>query len=88
MPTVREARVIKVHLAVRNPFREKRGQSRRGLSWKWARWESGCRLDHLIAPAKIQVVDVRYLHEWRTDGPSDHSAPFALLSLADTPAPS
>jgi exonuclease III len=49
------------------------------LSWEWARWGGGYRLDHLIVSANVVVEECRYEHGWRKDGLSDHSALIARL---------
>jgi exonuclease III len=51
------------------------------ISWEWARWGGGYRLDHLIVSAEVAVADCRYEHSWREEGLSDHSALVAKLSL-------
>jgi exonuclease III len=50
------------------------------LSWEWARWGGGYRLDHLIVSSDTAVEECRYEHSWREDGLSDHSALLARLS--------
>lgn len=52
------------------------------ISWEWARWGGGYRLDHLIVSGEIAVEQCRYEHSWREEGLSDHSALVAKLSLA------
>jgi exonuclease III len=49
------------------------------LSWEWARWDGGYRLDHLIVSSGVLVAECRYEHGWRKDGLSDHSALIARL---------
>ena len=49
------------------------------LSWEWARWGGGYRLDHVIVSADIEVEECRYEHGVREDGLSDHSALVARL---------
>jgi exonuclease III len=51
------------------------------ISWEWARWGGGYRLDHLIVSGELAVEDCRYEHAWREAGLSDHSALVAKLSL-------
>jgi len=58
----------------RDAFREIHGLEVREPSWVWQRWGGGYRLDHLIVSSEVKVQDVRYLHEWRDEGLSDHSA--------------
>jgi exonuclease III len=49
------------------------------ISWEWARWNGGYRLDHLIVSADVTVEECHYLHSWREDGLSDHSPLLATL---------
>jgi len=49
------------------------------LSWEWARWGGGYRLDHLIVSANVLVENCHYEHGWREEGLSDHSALIARL---------
>jgi exonuclease III len=49
------------------------------VSWEWARWGGGYRLDHLIVSAEVFVDECHYEHSWRKDGLSDHSALIARL---------
>jgi exonuclease III len=72
----------------RDAFRERHGPAVREISWKWARWDGGYRLDHLIVSAEVGVDDVRYLHEWRIEGLSDHSPLLARITRAGSLAPS
>ena len=57
----------------RDAFRDMYGTERRELSWEWPRWGGGYRLDHLIVSTEVDVHDFTYLHDWRTQGLSDHS---------------
>lgn len=66
----------------RDAFRAVHGHAVRELSWEWARWGGGYRLDHLIASAEVEVAEIGYRHEWRRDGLSDHSPLFARLAWA------
>jgi exonuclease III len=62
----------------RDAYRELHGYGRREISWGWRRWKGGYRLDHLI----VSDLDVRacsYVHDWREQGLSDHSALVAEL---------
>jgi exonuclease III len=52
------------------------------ISWGWARWNGGYRLDHLIVSPDLIVEECRYEHSWREDGLSDHSALIARLNRA------
>lgn len=65
----------------RDGFRELHGISNREFSWGWARWPGGYRIDHLIVSPQIQLGSVSYIHEWRTDGLSDHSPLFAEITI-------
>jgi endonuclease/exonuclease/phosphatase family metal-dependent hydrolase len=62
-------------------FRALHGLEVRELSWEWPRWGGGYRLDHLIVSTGVRPREVRYLHEWRRDGLSDHSPLWAELTL-------
>ena len=53
------------------------------ISWGWARWDGGYRLDHLIVSSLVAVEECRYLHGWREEGLSDHSPLLATLGLAE-----
>ncbi|MBV8216838.1 MAG: endonuclease/exonuclease/phosphatase family protein [Solirubrobacterales bacterium] len=64
----------------RDAFRHLHGLEVREVSWEWQRWGGGYRLDHLVVSAEITVSEVSYLHRWREQGLSDHSAMFARLS--------
>lgn len=63
----------------RDAFRERHGWEVRELSWEWARWSGGYRLDHLIASREVTVDEVSYPHDWRRRGLSDHSPLLAEL---------
>jgi exodeoxyribonuclease-3 len=65
----------------RDAFREHHGLAVGEISWQWARWPGGYRLDHLIVSGEVAVTDVEYLHEWRTAGLSDHSPLLARLEV-------
>ena len=39
----------------------------------------GYRLDHIIASPELEPVEADYVHEWRTERLSDHSAMWARL---------
>lgn len=67
----------------RDAFRDLYGLELRELSWEWPRWGGGYRLDHLIVSDGVDVSEVRYLHEWRRDGLSDHSPLYAELGWRD-----
>lgn len=63
----------------RDAFRALHGYERRELSWEWPRWGGGYRLDHLVVSADVRAPEVQYLHAWREEGLSDHSALVAAL---------
>jgi endonuclease/exonuclease/phosphatase family metal-dependent hydrolase len=44
------------------------------VSWAWRRWKGGYRLDHVLVSPDVEVERCEYLHAWREDGLSDHSA--------------
>jgi exonuclease III len=48
------------------------------ISWGWARWNGGYRLDHLLTSG-LTVEECHYQHSWRIDGLSDHSPLIAQL---------
>lgn len=70
---------------IRDAFRARHGPGRRELSWKWPRWDGGYRLDHLLASGDFRVLEIEYLHAWRTDGLSDHSPLLARLERTRAP---
>jgi exonuclease III len=63
----------------RDAFRAVHGYERRELSWEWPRWGGGYRLDHLVASEEVNVPAIEYLHAWRQERLSDHSALVAVL---------
>ena len=67
-------------IGFRDAFRDRHGLELREVSWKWQRWGGGYRLDHLIISAEVRAREVRYLHDWRKRGLSDHSPLFARVS--------
>ena len=50
-------------------------------TWEWPRHGGGWRLDHLFVSHDIEPLSVRYRHDWRRAGLSDHSALEADLRL-------
>ncbi len=60
-------------------FRCLHGYERRELSWEWARFNGGYRLDHLLLSGPWRAVSCGYLHAFRDSGFSDHSALRAQL---------
>lgn len=67
-------------LGFRDAFRHVHGPEVRELSWEWRRWGGGYRLDHLVVSGELAVREVSYLHDWRQQGLSDHSALIARLA--------
>jgi exonuclease III len=65
----------------RDAFRAEHGYEQREPSWVWQRWGGGYRLDHLIVSEDVQVESVGYMHEWRDEGLSDHSALVARVGV-------
>ena len=63
----------------RDAFRSLHGFDSKEPTWEWPRWGGGWRLDHLIVSADIGVPECHYLHDWRREGLSDHSALVAEL---------
>jgi exonuclease III len=63
----------------RDAYRTLHGYESRELSWEWARWKGGYRLDHVLLSGAWTVDACRYEHEWRTAGLSDHSAVLATV---------
>jgi exonuclease III len=63
----------------RDAFRSLHGYERRELSWEWPRWGGGYRLDHLVASSEVRVPEIEYVHAWRHERLSDHSALVAVL---------
>jgi exonuclease III len=59
-------------------FRALHGYERREISWGWARWKGGYRLDHLVV-AGLGVEACDYEHAWREAGLSDHAPLIAAL---------
>ena len=68
----------------RDAFRSLHGHEHREISWGWARWRGGYRLDHLLV-AGLTVQECRYEHAWREQGLSDHSPLVARLGGAGEP---
>jgi exonuclease III len=64
----------------RDAFRVIHGLEVREVSWAWQTWGGGYRLDHLIVSSEVEVKQVEYLHEWRTEGLSDHAPLWATLA--------
>jgi endonuclease/exonuclease/phosphatase family metal-dependent hydrolase len=62
----------------RDAFRAVHGYARRDRSWAMPTG-FGYRLDHVIVSAGLEPVEADYVHEWRTDRLSDHSALWARI---------
>jgi exodeoxyribonuclease III len=62
----------------RDAFRALHGYARRDRSYAM-RTGYGWRLDHIIASPDLEPAEADYVHEWRTDRLSDHSAMWARL---------
>jgi endonuclease/exonuclease/phosphatase family metal-dependent hydrolase len=62
----------------RDAFRALHGYARRDRSYA-LRTGYGWRLDHIIASPELEPVEADYVHEWRTERLSDHSAMWARL---------
>jgi exonuclease III len=60
-------------------FRALHGYGRRDRSYMFANRKFGWRLDHILASPPFQPVACEYVHEWREQGLSDHSAMWAQL---------
>jgi exonuclease III len=63
----------------RDAFRSLHGYAARELSWEWAQWKGGYRLDHLLVSRDLEVESCWYEHAWRKAGLSDHSPLLAEL---------
>jgi exonuclease III len=63
----------------RDAFRALHGYSRRDRSWAW-RTGLGYRLDHIVVSPGLEPIECEYVHEWREDALSDHSAMWARLA--------
>lgn len=64
----------------RDAFRHLHPHDTGEISWGWARWNGGYRLDHLIVSSEVTVEHCRYEHPWREEGLSDHSPLLARLT--------
>jgi endonuclease/exonuclease/phosphatase family metal-dependent hydrolase len=65
----------------RDAFRSVHGYARRDRSWAM-RSGFGYRLDHIVVAPGLEPVEAQYVHEWRTERLSDHSALWARLERA------
>jgi endonuclease/exonuclease/phosphatase family metal-dependent hydrolase len=62
----------------RDAFRSVHGYGRRDRSWAM-RSGFGYRLDHIVVSPGLEPVEADYVHDWRTERLSDHSALWARL---------
>jgi exonuclease III len=62
------------HYGFTDAYRALHGYERRALSWEWARYDGGYRLDHLLFAGPWRASSCDYLHAFRKSGLSDHSA--------------
>jgi endonuclease/exonuclease/phosphatase family metal-dependent hydrolase len=60
-------------------FRSLHGYERRDRSYMFANRNFGWRLDHIVVSPHFEPVACEYVHAWREDGMSDHSAMWAEL---------
>ena len=65
----------------RDAFRAVHGYGRKEVSWAWPHG-GGWRLDHVLVSPGVVPRACEYVHAWRTDALSDHSA---LVAELDTP---
>jgi exonuclease III len=63
-------------------FRTLHGYLARDRSYMFANRKFGWRLDHILASPPFQPVACEYVHSWRDDGMSDHSAMWAELRVS------
>ena len=68
----------------RDTFRAVHGYARRDRSWAM-RTGFGYRLDHVVVSPGLVPVEAEYVHEWRTERLSDHSALWARLERPRPP---
>ena len=66
-------------------FRKRHGYSVDAYSWYWKNRgkTGGYRLDHIFASRQFTVRACDYVHEWRSEGLSDHSAIYADVTLSE-----
>jgi exonuclease III len=60
-------------------FRALHGYGRRDRSYMFVNRKFGWRLDHILSSPPLEPVECEYVHGWREDGLSDHSAMWADL---------
>ncbi len=63
-------------------FRELNGWKRKEYSWIHEQSGRGVRLDHVFASRRLNPTACDYIHSFRTDGLSDHSAIWASFAPA------
>ncbi len=64
-------------------FRALHGYLARDRSYLFVNRKFGWRLDHILLSPELEAVACEYLHEWREQGHSDHSAMWADVRLRD-----
>ncbi len=64
----------------RDAFRALHGYEPRDVSWAWPHG-GGWRLDHVLVSPGVEPRFCEYVHAWRRDGLSDHSALVAELAV-------
>jgi endonuclease/exonuclease/phosphatase family metal-dependent hydrolase len=65
----------------RDAFRALHGYARRDRSWAM-RTGFGYRLDHVLVSPGLEPVECDYVHDWRTERLSDHSAIWTRITPA------
>jgi exonuclease III len=71
-------------LGWKDAFRALHGYSARDRSYMFANRKFGWRLDHIVVSPEVEPLACEYVHEWREQGLSDHSAMWADVELADS----
>ena len=66
----------------KDAFRALHGYGARDRSYMFANRKFGWRLDHIVVSPGLEPVACEYLHEWREQGLSDHSAMWADVATA------
>jgi exonuclease III len=64
-------------LGLQDVYRTLHGYATQSPSWTWktiAGHDGGWRLDHVFASVQLRPFACQYLHDWREEGLSDHSA--------------
>jgi exonuclease III len=70
-------------LGWKDAFRALHGYQARDRSYMFANRKFGWRLDHIVLSPGLEPVACEYVHEWREERLSDHSAMWADLSPGD-----